>query len=189
MNATDLSHSAGPRYNNVAIALHWLLALALVAMFGVGLYMADLPLSPQRIRLFNYHKWAGILVLALSALRLVWRLTHRPPALGSAVLRNMPGWQVKAFHATHHLMYALFFAVPLIGWAYSSAAGFPIVLFGALPLPDWVGADKALAALIKPWHEFSAYALAALVVLHVAAAVKHHWIDRDGLINRMRPGA
>jgi len=78
--------------------------------------------------------------------------------------------------------------VPLVGWAYSSAAGFPIVLFGVLPLPDFVSADKALAELIKPWHEISAFALAGLVVLHVAAALKHQLIDRDGLLTRMLPG-
>jgi cytochrome b561 len=78
--------------------------------------------------------------------------------------------------------------VPLIGWAYSSAAGFPVVLFGVLPLPDLVGPDKALAELIKPWHEIAAWALAALAALHVAAALKHQLIDRDGLINRMLPG-
>jgi cytochrome b561 len=84
-------------------------------------------------------------------------------------------------------LYALFFIVPLVGWAYSSAAGFPIVLFGVLPLPDFVAADKALAALIKPWHEISALAMAGLVLLHVAAALKHQFIDKDGLMDRMRP--
>ena len=82
----------------------------------------------------------------------------------------------------------LYFLVPLIGWAYSSAAGFPIVVFGVLPLPDFVPADKALAEMIKPFHELSAFALIGLAGLHIAAALKHQWIDRDGLINRMLPG-
>jgi cytochrome b561 len=82
----------------------------------------------------------------------------------------------------------LFFAVPLIGWAYSSAAGFPVVLFGLIPLPDWVSPNRELAELIKPWHEISAWTLAGLVLLHVAAALKHHWVDRDGLLHRMLPG-
>ena len=176
------------RYSGVAMLLHWLLALALIGLFGVGLYMADLPFSPQRLKLYNYHKWAGMTVLALSLLRLVWRATHRPPALPRSIEDAMPAWQRAAHHGTHHLMYLLFFAVPLIGWAYISAAGFPIVLYGVLPLPDFIGPDKALAALIKPWHKFSAFALAALVLLHVAAALKHQWIDRDRLISRMLPG-
>jgi cytochrome b561 len=181
--------AASPRYHGVAIALHWVLALALAAIFGVGLYMADLPFSPLRLKLYNWHKWAGVVILALSALRLLWRATHRPPALPPKIEAAMPGWQVAAHHATHGLLYALFFAVPLIGWAYSSAAGFSIVLFGVLPLPDFVGADKALAALIKPWHELSAFALAALAALHVAAALKHQLLDRDGLVLRMLPGS
>lgn len=180
--------SAPRRYNGLSIALHWILAIALVGLFGMGLYMADLPFSPTRLKLYNWHKWAGVTVLFLSAIRLLWRLTHRPPALPQAVTLAMPGWQMQAYHATHGLMYALFFIVPLVGWAYSSAAGFPIVWFGVLALPDFVSADKALAELIKPWHEISAFALAALVVAHVGAALKHHWIDKDGLLTRMLPG-
>ncbi|MDD2712762.1 MAG: cytochrome b/b6 domain-containing protein, partial [Simplicispira sp.] len=119
--------SATGRYSTTAIALHWLLAGALVALFSLGWYMTELPFSPQRLKLYNWHKWAGVAILALSLVRLLWRLTHRPPALPAAMERAMPGWQKAAHHGTHHLMYALFFAVPLIGWAYSSAAGFPIV--------------------------------------------------------------
>jgi cytochrome b561 len=168
------------RYTPVAIALHWLLALAIVGAFGVGLYMTGLPFSPARLKLYNWHKWAGIAILALSALRLLWRLTHRPPAD-----LPMPAWQARAAHLTHGLMYLLFFAVPLSGWAYSSAAGFPIVWFGVLPLPDFVPRDKALADTFKLVHQFAAYGLAALVVAHVAGALKHHLIDRDGLLARM----
>ena len=176
-----------PRYTGFAMAMHWLLAMAILGLFGVGLYMADLPFSPTRLKLYNWHKWAGIVFLALTVLRLVWRLTHRPPALPQSVTLAMPGWQMQAYHATHHLMYALFFVVPLLGWAYSSAAGFPIVLFGAIPLPDFVGPDKALAELIKPWHGWAAWTLIGLAGLHIAAALKHHWIDRDGLMLRMMP--
>jgi cytochrome b561 len=183
-----ISTAASPRYHGVSMALHWVLGLALAAMFGVGLYMADLPFSPLRLKLYNWHKWAGVVILSLSLARLLWRLTHRPPALPRTVEAAMPAWQLRAYHATHGLLYALFFAVPLIGWAYSSAAGFSMVLFGVLPLPDFVPVDKALAALIKPWHEWSAFTLAGLVALHVAAALKHHWVDRDGLLQRMLPG-
>ena len=176
------------RYTTPAIALHWLLALAFLAMFALGVYMTDLPFSPWRLKLYNWHKWAGVSFLLLSVLRLVWRVTHRPPALPSVITQAMPAWQTRAHHATHHLMYALFFAVPLLGWAYSSAAGFPIVLFGQIPLPDLLPADKALAELIKPLHELSALALMGLAALHVAAALKHQWVDRDGLLLRMWPG-
>jgi cytochrome b561 len=168
------------RYSAVAIALHWLLALAIVGSFAVGSYMTDLPFSPTRLKLYNWHKWAGVTILALSALRLLWRLSHRPPPdLPMAV------WQRRAAHSAHLLLYALFFAVPLMGWAYSSAAGFPIVLFGVLPLPDFVPVNRELADALKPWHGWLAKALAAVVVLHVAGALKHHFVDRDGLLKRM----
>jgi cytochrome b561 len=169
------------RYTGPAIVLHWLLALALLGSFCVGLYMSDLPFSPLRLKLYNWHKWAGISILALSLLRLLWRLAHRPPADVA-----MPRWQRVAAHGTHRLMYGLFFAVPLAGWAYSSAAGFPVVVFGVLPLPDFVPADKALAEAIKPWHGYLAFTLAGLSGLHVAGAIKHQFVDRDGLLDRMR---
>ena len=172
----------------MAIALHWLLGAAIVVMFAAGVYMTDLPFSPLRLKLYNWHKWAGVTFLALSVLRLLWRISHRPPALPTTILQAMPSWQTRAYHATHHVLYALFFAVPLIGWAYSSAAGFPIVWFGQIPLPDLLPVNKELAELIKPLHELSALALMALAGLHIAAALKHHWVDRDGLLARMVPG-
>ncbi|MFZ5548370.1 MAG: cytochrome b [Pseudomonadota bacterium] len=174
---------ARPRYNGVAIAFHWLLALMILGALGVGWYMTGLSMSPTRLKLYNWHKWAGVTILVLSAARLLWRLRHQPPADAPG-----PRWQQQAASWTHRLLYALFFAVPLAGWAYSSAAGFPVVWFGVLPLPDFVSPDKALAESLKGLHKLLAYGLASLVVLHVAAALKHHFVDRDGLLHRMRPG-
>jgi cytochrome b561 len=170
------------RYTGTAIGLHWLLGLALVGTFSVGIYMHELPMSPQRLKLYNWHKWAGIVILGLSLARLAWRLTHPPPADVP-----MPAWQGRAMHLTHRAMYVLFLAVPLAGWAYSSASGFPVVLFGKLPLPDFVPVDHALAETLKQTHALLAITLAVLALLHVAAALKHHWIDRDGLLHRMVP--
>ena len=175
------------RYSAVAIVLHWLLALVILLMFALGLYMANLPISPLRLKLINYHKWAGICFLALTAFRIVWRLTHRPPALPASVELAMPNWQSKVYHATHFALYVLFLVVPLVGWAYSSAAGFPVVVFGVIPLPDFMAVDKEFAKQLKELHEISAYALVALAGLHIVAAVKHHFFDHDGLINRMLP--
>ena len=177
-----MSLPAGQRYTQTAIAAHWLLALLITLNFAFGLYMHDLPISPQRLKLFNWHKWAGITILTLSALRLLWRLRHRPPPDVPMSL-----WQRRAAHAVHGALYVLFFAVPLAGWAYSSASGFPVVWFGVLPLPDWVPVDRAWADALKALHKTLAFALALLVLLHVGAALKHHWVDRDGLLQRMRP--
>jgi len=171
------------RYSDIAIALHWLLALALLASFCVGLYMVDLQLSPTRVRLFNWHKWAGMSILALSALRLGWRLRHRPPAAPA----SMSLWQRRLAEGMHHLLYLMFFVVPITGWAYSSAAGFPVVWFGLIPLPDFVPVDKSLAHFLQGLHSVLAYGLAALTAVHVAAALQHHYIERDSLLLRMVP--
>jgi len=175
--------SSTKRYGAVAIAFHWLLALAIICSFCVGLYMADLPFSLTRVKLYNWHKWAGVSILLLSALRLLWRLANKPPAD-----LPMPAWQARAAHLTHGLLYILFFAVPLAGWGYSSAKGFPIVWFGMIPLPDFVPKDEALAETLKAAHKYLAFGLAALVLAHVGAAIKHQFIDRDGLLQRMLPG-
>jgi cytochrome b561 len=170
------------RYTHTAIALHWLLALGLFGTFAMGLYMHELPMSVTRLKLYNWHKWAGVTILVLSFVRLAWRLTHRPPADPP-----MPAWQRKAAHAAHGLLYALFFAVPLAGWAYSSASGFPVVWFGVLPLPDIVPVDRGLAEVLKAVHKWLALSMAALVLVHVSAALKHQFFDKDGLLDRMRP--
>jgi cytochrome b561 len=176
----SLADVSGTRYTRTATVLHWLLALALIVSFCVGLYMVGLPLSPQRLKLYNWHKWAGITILALSLARLAWRLTHKPPAAPP-----MATWQQRTAHATHLLLYALFLAVPLVGWAYSSAAGFPIVVFGMLPLPDLVAADRAVAEAIKPWHAGLAWTMGVVVVAHIAAALKHQFVDGDDILSRM----
>ena len=173
------------RYTAPAIAFHWLLAVLIIASFAFGLYMVELPFSPGRIKQYNWHKWAGITILALSALRLLWRLSHPPPAPGIP----MPLWQLRASQATHGLMYGLFFAAPLAGWAYSSAAGFPVVYFSQLALPDLVSRDADLAAILKFVHRVLTYSLAALVGLHVLAALKHHFLERNRLLDRINPFA
>jgi cytochrome b561 len=178
MNTAPASPAA--RYSRVAVALHWVLGLAIIGAFVMGVYMSDLPNSPAKLKLINYHKWAGITILTLSALRLLWRLTHRPPADVP-----MPAWQARAAHVTHFALYALFFAVPLVGWAYSSAAGFPVVVYGVLPLPDFVSPDKELAKVLKGTHGNLAFLMAIFVIGHIAGALKHQLIDHDGLIARM----
>jgi len=173
---------AAARYTRTAVTLHWLLAVGIVGLFSFGLYMSSLPFSPQRLRYYNWHKWAGITVLLLSAIRLAWRMTH-PAPLEVTMVR----WQRRMARATHALLYALSFAVPLAGWMYSSAAGFPVVLFAVLPLPDIVSADRALAQVLKPVHAALAWTLIVLAAVHVGAALKHQFVDRDGLVRRMWP--
>ncbi len=173
----------GTRYTRTAIALHWLIALLLLVLFCVGLYMHDLPLSPQKLKIYSWHKWAGVTIFLLVLLRLGWRLSHRPPALPEA----MPGWQKIAAHGLHHLLYLLMLAIPLSGWLMSSAKGFQTVWFGVLPLPDLLGKDKELGDALQVLHMSLNFGFAALVVAHAGAAIKHHLIDKDDILTRMLP--
>jgi cytochrome b561 len=187
VNSSSLPTEKPARYSAVAILLHWVLGLAILGAFGVGLLLEEMPLSPFKFQLISWHKWAGICILAGSAFRLLWRVTHRPPALTVQQQSAMVGWQHTVYRLTHVAFYALFFIVPLCGWAYSSAKGYPVVLFGLWPLPDLVGKNPALAELFEEGHAIGAFVLIGLVVVHALAAIKHQAIDRDGLMNRMRP--
>jgi cytochrome b561 len=169
------------RYSTPAIVLHWLMALLIFAGFPLGLYMVDLPLSPDKLKLYSYHKWIGITVLMLAAIRLSWRLTHTPPPLPERVA----AWQRHASAIVHGLLYLLMIAIPLSGWLMSSAKGFQTVWFGVLPLPDLIGKDKALGELLAELHKILNFTLLGLVVLHVGAALQHHFIERQPFLQRM----
>lgn len=171
------------RYTRTAISLHWLVALGIIGTFTLGFYMADLPLSPNKLKLYSWHKWAGVTLFLLALLRLGWRLTHPAPPLPAGT----PGWQVLMAHVTHWALYFLMLAIPVSGWLMSSAQGFPVVWFGIVPLPDLVGRDKALGELFLQMHVIMNYTLLTLVALHAAAALKHHFIDRDDILRRMLP--
>jgi cytochrome b561 len=169
------------RYSRPAIVLHWLLALLIFVAFPLGVYMHELPLSPDKLKLYSYHKWIGITILMLVAIRLAWRLTHTPPPLPVSVA----GWQRRASAIVHGLLYLLMVAIPLSGWLMSSAKGFPVVWFGVLPLPDLVGKDKALGELLTGVHQALNFTMLGLVVLHVGAALQHHFIERQPFLQRM----
>ena len=172
------------RYSTPAIVLHWLVALLICAAFPLGVYMHELPLSPDKLKLYSYHKWIGITVLLLVALRVSWRLTHVPPPLPASVA----AWQRHASALVHGLLYLLMIAIPLSGWLMSSAKGFQTVWFGVLPLPDLIGKDKALGELLAEVHTILNFTLLALVVMHVGAALQHHLIERQPFLQRMGLG-
>lgn len=172
------------RYNGVAIFLHWLVAVAIIVAFGMGVTMADMAgISPLKLRLFNYHKWLGVTLFALAALRLLWRLSHAAPPLPA----SMPVWQRHVAEFTHYALYVLLFAIPLTGYSYSLAAGFPVVYLGVLPLPVWMDPNPALKPVLKAVHFWLNMGMAALVFAHAGAALKHHFIDRDDVLKRMLP--
>lgn len=170
-------------YTSLAIALHWLVAVLILTNLAFGLYVHGLQLSPLKLKIINWHKWAGVTIFALALLRLVWRAGHRPPALPGA----MPAWQRLGAHAVHGMLYVLMFAVPLTGWLMSSAKGFQTVYFGVLPIPDLLAKDKVLGDALLTVHAWLNYLLLALVAGHAAMALKHHLIDRDDILVRMAP--
>ena len=168
-------------YTRTAIALHGAMALLMVAGFSLGLYMVGLPLSPLKLQLYSYHKWIGVSVAALLLPRIVWRGLHAPPPLPA----GMPIWELSAAHASHLLLYVLMACVPVSGWLMSSAKGVTTVYLGLWPLPDVLARNEALGLFLEALHRILNYALLGLASLHVAAALKHHFIDRDGVLGRM----
>lgn len=171
-----------PRYTGPAIAAHWVIAALILVAFPLGVYMHELPLSPTKLKLYSYHKWIGITVLLLFVPRILWRITHRPPAP-----LPMPAWQHRIAEGTHHLLYLLMFLVPLSGWLMSSAKGFQTVYLGIIPLPDLLTKEKQLGDLLTSVHQILNFTMAALVITHLAAALKHYLVDRDEVLGRMIP--
>lgn len=145
--------------------------------------MHELALSPLKLQLISYHKWLGVTIFLLTVARLAWRATHTPPPLPETI----PRWQQRAAYGLHLLLYVLLLVIPLTGWAMSSAKGFPVVYLGLVQLPDLVGKDKMLGELLTTVHQMLNFGLLALVGMHIAAALKHHFIEHDTTLRRMLP--
>ncbi len=173
-----------PRYTKTAMLLHWLVAVLIIATFFLGLSMVAIPgFSPTKLKYFSWHKWMGVTVLFLAVLRVLWRVTHKPPP----ALASIPDWQHKIAEGMHHLLYLLIFAVPLSGYLYSYAAGVPVVYLGLWQMPAPFAPDPELKATLKTVHYVLTMSMAAAVVAHALAALKHHFIDRDVTLKRMLP--
>jgi cytochrome b561 len=173
-----------PRYSTPAIVLHWLIALLIVGTFTLGLVMTDIPgLSPTKLKYFAWHKWAGVTVLLLAALRLLWRLLRTPPPFPA----SMRPWEQSLAHWTHVALYVLMFAVPISGYLYTTAAGVPVVYFGLFQLPVLFPRTPAWKEPLEGLHYWLNMGMAALVAGHVLAALKHQLLDRDGVLKRMLP--
>jgi len=182
------------RYTNVAIGLHWLMAALILGQIAGGFYMHNLPDSAGNLKfsLYQWHKSFGVTILFLALLRLGWRLTHKTPSLPAA----MPEWQRMLARVNHIGFYVLMIGAPLGGWAIVSASPFadsvPTYLFGVIPwphLPFFSGVEdrEALADQIAEMHELAAFAILGLFALHVGAALKHHFADKDDILWRMAP--
>ena len=176
--------SSSQGYDGAARAFHWLTALLVFAMFGLGWYMADLELTdPDKFRLYQVHKSLGIVIFALALLRLAWRLTHKAPAWPA----HMAGWERAAAAGAHWALYGLILLQPLIGVLQSNAANFPIVFYGGFELPALIGPNETLADILNNLHHLFANVLAGMVLLHVGAALRHHIQLKDDVLRNMMP--
>lgn len=173
------------RYSRGAILLHWLIALLIIGNF-IGAWTAeDLP-RDQKIVIMGYHKATGVLILLLTLVRIGWRLINRPPPL----LETLKTWEAALARVTHALFYLLMLVVPLAGLGLHSAfsQGKPVSMFGLFDFPALpVGSDKPTIGLFGELHEVTATAMLVLFGLHVAAALKHQFLDRNSTLTRILP--
>jgi cytochrome b561 len=171
------------RYGAVAQLFHWTVVGLIVTQYVLASKGHDLPLGPAKIATLAQHKSVGITILALAILRLLWRWFNPvPPAPAST-----PRWQRVAAHVSHVLLYALLLTLPVVGWLMSSARNFPVSYFGIFTLPDFIQPDPAAYEFLHELHETLAGVLFVVALVHIAAALKHHFIDRDNVLRRMLP--
>lgn len=174
----------GPdRYGIVAQLFHWAMAVLLLAQFAIGLYADDLPPGIERLIWMSWHKSLGLTLCVLMLARLAWRWVRPPPPLPE----NVPHWEQRVAHVTHLSIYALVVAAALVGWLSASARGLSVNWFGIYLVPDLVDKDKALGQVLSGTHQVLVYALAVLLAGHIAAALRHGLIRRDGVFSRMLP--
>ena len=163
----------------VSIVFHWVMAILLITLLALGLYMTSLPINPDTIELYGWHKELGMLVLMLVIARSIWRVSNVIPRLA------LPWWEALAARVVHYLFYVFMFALPITGWLMSSAAGFPVSFFNWFIFPDLISPNPNLMKLLEQIHEWLAYGLIATTCLHILAALKHHFIDKDDIMRRM----
>ena len=177
------------RYGAVAKTLHWLIALGLIGMMGFGFYLdqvgEDLPIL-ERYQLTQLHKSVGMVLIVLIALRFLWRALNRPPAIPN----TLKAYERALAHATHVALYAALIVFPLSGWVMASASALPIGdVFGVVPIPDLMDTNEAVEGIAHAVHAWMLYILGGLLALHIAGALKHHFVLKDDVLRRMLPGA
>lgn len=162
---------------------HWGGVVLMLVLFVLGWMAVSYPLSPAKLELFKWHKSLGLLVLAWAILWLAWRATHRAPELPA----RMPRFERRATHLVHGALFALMIAMPVSGWVLNSAANFPLQWFGIFRVPQITAPDKSLQDAASLAHLILFWAAGAILVLHIAAALQHHFVRRDDILLRMLP--
>lgn len=167
------------RFGIATIFLHWLMAILIIGLLALGLYMAALPISHEKLKLYGWHKEYGLLALVLVIFRLIWRLANITPRLSLPLLEKI------AARSMHWAFYIFMFAMPITGWLITSAAGLPASFFGLFVLPNLISPNEESRILFQEIHKWLGYGLIAAIVLHASAAFKHHFINKDDILRRM----
>jgi cytochrome b561 len=170
-------------WNAPAKFFHWLIAALIFVQIALGLAAVNWPLSPTKLNLFFWHKSIGVTILLLVALRLLWRFANSTPALPA----DMPNWEKHAARASHFLLYVSMIGLPVSGWVLSSASGVPFQIFWTVPLPAIVAVDNETAELAKQMHHAFVFLLVPLLITHIGAALRHHYVKHDDVLRRMLP--
>ena len=177
------NQSVPTRYGAVAQGFHWLIAGLIVAQFTLAWIADDLPSGMEKLAMLARHKSFGMTVLMLGVLRLLWRLFHRPPELPAGM---SPIERILA-RGTHILFYVLLFAMPLTGWMMSSAKNYSVSWFGRFTWPDLIAPNERAFEVLKTTHQTLSWLLLAIAILHILAALKHHFWNKDDVLRRMLP--
>jgi cytochrome b561 len=172
-------------WGSAARIFHWLMAALIIAQGVLGKYAHELEPTPEKLNLMMWHKSIGITLLFLVSFRLLWRLANPRPVVAMAT----PRWERASARLSHIGLYALMFAIPLSGWLMNSAKNIPFSLYRIVPWPALIGPDKALGEVFEEWHEGLVSVLLALLVLHIAAALWHHFVKKDTVMIGMLWGS
>lgn len=167
------------RFGLIAILLHWIIATLIIGLLALGLYMVPMPFSLEKLKFYGWHKEYGFLVLFLAIFRLIWRLSNPLPELA------LPWLEKVAARSMHWAFYIFMFAMPITGWLITSSAGLPASFFGLFTLPNLITPDEHQRVVFESIHQWLGYALIAAICLHSAAALKHHFINKDDILRRM----
>ena len=171
--------NSSTRFGLIAILLHWVMAIVIIGLLASGLYMVGLPLGLQKLKLYGWHKEYGLLILGLVIIRLCWRLINTTPRL------SLPWWELLAARLVHWVFYGFMIAMPVTGWLITSTAGLPASFFNLFTLPNLIAPNQEWLPVFESIHQWLGYAMIATIVLHVLAALKHHFINKDDILRRM----
>ena len=172
-------------YSPIAKSFHWVTAVLIIFLLGLGLYMVGLDYSDTKMELYGLHKSLGAVVLLVIACRLLWRITHNYPE----ALETHKKWEHFLAKAAHVALYVVAFLMPMSGWLMSQSYGYPVPVFGLIELPVLVDKDVIRGEFLAAVHFYLGYTLIGLIGLHVLGALKHHFLDSDNTLRRMLPFA